>query len=66
MCDYTHLTNVIQGAVIQITERRPLSDQPALLEEMIEFLSDQRQSIIVTKMKAAEELARIQDSLFET
>jgi hypothetical protein len=33
---------------------------------MIQYLSDQRQSIIVTKMKAAEELARIQDSLFET
>jgi hypothetical protein len=53
MCDYTHLSNIIQGAVIQITERRPLSDQPALLEEMIDFLSDQRQRIMVTKIKIA-------------
>lgn len=41
MTDYLHLKNVIQGAVIQIRERRPLEKQMALLDELVDFLADQ-------------------------
>lgn len=55
MADYEHLTNLIQGEVIRVRERRPLEEQEALLEELIEYLRDQAMSVVIVKMKAKSE-----------
>lgn len=51
MADFTHMMNIIQGEVMRINERRPLEQRPALLDELIIFLSDQRQKVIIEKLK---------------
>lgn len=51
MADYTHMMNLIQGAVIQIRERRPLDQQHDQLEELAAFLGEQRQQILIEKLK---------------
>ena len=57
MADYGHLTNIIQGEVIRITERRPPEQQPADLEELIIYLRGQAIAVAVTKLKINDELA---------
>jgi len=57
MADYTHLTNIIQGEVIRIEERRPLEQRPELLQELIDYLSDQTVRVTITRLKAAQELS---------
>ena len=54
MADFTHMDNIIQGAVIQITERRPLHEQEAALEELWDFLGDQRHKVLMAKLRLAE------------
>jgi hypothetical protein len=57
MADYVHLTNIIQGEVIRIRERRPLEQQPDDLFALISFLQDQVTSVTITRLKATEELS---------
>ena len=57
MADYIHLSNIIQGEVIRIRERRPLEQQPDDLFALISFLQDQVTSVTVTRLKATEELS---------
>lgn len=56
MADYQHLTNLIQGEVIRIRERRKLDDQEALLDELREFLDAQSHSVTITKLKVQDEI----------
>lgn len=51
MADYTHLTNLIQGEVIRIQERRPLAQQEEALQAMLDFLGEQVISVTITKLK---------------
>jgi hypothetical protein len=57
MADLMHLSNLVQGEVIRIRERRPLEDQPELLQELIDYLSGEIASISITRLKVAEELS---------
>lgn len=45
MTDYTHLSNLIQGAVLQVRERRPIEDQAALLDDLQSFLMQEYMEI---------------------
>ena len=56
MADYTHLSNIIQGEVIRVQERRPIAEQADCLEVMILFLKDQIMAITVAKLKIAESI----------
>lgn len=53
MADYEHLTNLIQGEVIRITERHVPEVQEAELGELVQFLEDQRRSVLIAKIKIA-------------
>jgi hypothetical protein len=57
MADFIHMSNIIQGEVIKIRERRPLEQQPELLSELIEYLQGQITSITITRLKATGELS---------
>jgi len=57
MADYVHLTNIIQGEVIRIRERRELEAQPELLSDLIDYLQDQITRITITRLKVSEELS---------
>jgi hypothetical protein len=57
MADYIHMSNIIQGEVMRIMERRPLEQQPELLYELIQFLEGEITSITVTRLKATQELS---------
>ena len=57
MADLMHLSNLVQGEVIRIRERRPLEDQPELLSELIDYLKGEITSITITRLKATEELS---------
>lgn len=57
MADYIHLSNIIQGEVIRIRERRPLEQQPDDLTALISFLQDQITSVTITSLKVSEELS---------
>jgi hypothetical protein len=56
MVDFLHLTNLIQGEVIRIRERRTLKEQEALLHELRQFLEGQITSVTVTKLKVKAEI----------
>lgn len=56
MADYTHLSNLIQGEVIRIFERRPPAEWEAELEKLIIYLSDERQKVIIEKIRASQQL----------
>lgn len=53
MTDFTHMHNIIQGEVMRIRERRPLGEQAEMLDHLIIFLSDQRQQVIIEKLKVS-------------
>lgn len=57
MADFTHMSNLIQGEVIRIRERRPLEQQPELLSELISFLQDEMTSVTITRLKVSQELS---------
>lgn len=57
MADYIHLSNIIQGEVIRIRERRPLEQQPELLLELREYLESQVTSVTMTRLKVSQELS---------
>lgn len=57
MADFVHMSNIIQGEVIRIRERRPLEKQPELLSELISFLRDEITSVTMTRLKVTEELS---------
>jgi hypothetical protein len=57
MADFIHLTNIIQGEVLRIRERRPLEQQPELLLELIDYLNDQTTAVTITRLKVTEELS---------
>lgn len=57
MADYTHMTNIIQGEVLRIEERRPLEARPELFQELIEYLQDQTVQITISRLKATQELS---------
>ena len=57
MADYIHMSNMIQGEVIRIRERRPLEQQPELLLELIEFMQGQITSVSTTRLKVTQELS---------
>jgi hypothetical protein len=54
MADFIHMDNIIQGAVLQITERRPLDEQEDALEALWDFLGDQRHKVLMAKLRVAE------------
>lgn len=56
MTDYTHLSNIIQGAVIQIRERRAIQDQPKLLDDLGMFLIEEGWKITEAKNDAMDDL----------
>ena len=58
MADYVHIENLIQGEVIRIFERRTPDQWDAELERLVEFLGDQRQKVLMEKIKAAEQLSQ--------
>jgi len=60
VADFTHMMNIIQGEVIRINERREPDQRPAELEALIQFLSDQRQTVIIEKIKAEDQIAKNQ------
>ena len=51
MVDFIHLSNLIQGEVLRIKERRSPEAQEGAYEAMIQFLADQRQTVIIEKLK---------------
>ena len=55
MVDFQHLDNLIQGAVIQIMERRPPEQHEGALEALAQFLGDQRIKVLMAKLRAAEQ-----------
>jgi len=57
MADFIHMSNIIQGEVIRIRERRPLQQQPDDLSALISFLQDQITSVTIVRLKATEELS---------
>lgn len=57
MADYIHMSNVIQGEVLRIRERRALQEQPELLQQLIDFLKDEITSVTIVRLKATEELS---------
>ncbi len=57
MADYIHLTNIIQGEVYRIKERRPLEARPELLSELIDYLTGQITTVTIERLKATEELS---------
>jgi hypothetical protein len=57
MADYDHITNLIQGEVIRIRERRQPHEQPALLNELIDYLRTEITSVTITRLKATQELS---------
>lgn len=50
MADYAHLSNLIQGEVIRITERHSPKVRRDELEELIRFLEDQRRTVLIAKI----------------
>lgn len=56
MADYVHIENLIQGEVIRIFERRHPEQWDAELERLVEFLGDQRQQVLMEKIKAADQM----------
>ena len=56
MADLIHLSNLIQGEVMRIRERRKLSEQEVLLNELREFLDIQAHSVTITKLKVQDEI----------
>lgn len=63
MADYIHLSNIIQGEVIRIKERRPLEAQPELLLELIDYLQDQVTSVTISRLKVTDALSREAEEL---
>ena len=61
MADFVHLSNIIQGDVIRIRERRPLEEQPELLSELIDFLRSEITSVTMTRLKVTEELSGVRE-----
>lgn len=57
MADFTHMSNLIQGEVIRIQERRPLEQQPELLYELLQFLESEITSVTMTRLKVSQELS---------
>lgn len=57
MADYTHMSNIIQGEVIRVRERRPLQEQPQLLQELIDYLQSEITSVTMTRLKVSQELS---------
>jgi len=64
--DFIHLDNIIQGAVLQIRERRDLTQQEAALEELYRFLQEQGQKVLIAKLKAAQDRERVMPDLFNS
>lgn len=62
MPDYTHMDNIVQWAVIQIRERRPLEDQEEELEVLYQFLKRQCERIVIEKLKVRELLPKPNDA----
>lgn len=56
MADYIHMMNIIQGKVIEIRERHPLEQQSQMLESLASFLSEQRERVLVEKLRVAQEI----------
>jgi hypothetical protein len=56
MADYIHMMNIIQGKVIEIRERHPLEQQSQMLESLALFLSEQRERVLVEKLRVAQEI----------
>ena len=61
MADFVHLSNIIQGDVIRIRERRPLEEQPELLSELIDFLRSEITSVTMTRLQVTEELSGVRE-----
>ena len=59
MADYIHMDNIIQGAVLQIRERRPLEEQAGMLEVLVQFLGDQRQKVLMEKLRVEQALSEL-------
>lgn len=57
MADFTHMSNIIQGEVIRVRERRPLEQQPELLQELIDYLQGEITSVTMTRLKVSQELS---------
>lgn len=57
MADYVHMSNIVQGEVIRIRERRPLEEQPELLSDLIEYLQAEIVSVTMTRLKVVQELS---------
>lgn len=65
MADFTHLSNLIQGAVIQIRERRPIHEQAALLDELAMFLIDEGWKVGEAKNDALDDLRQAYMDMLE-
>lgn len=65
MADFTHLSNLIQGAVIQIRERRPIQDQAALLDELAMFLIEEGWKVGEAKTAALDDLRKAYVDMLE-
>jgi hypothetical protein len=57
LADYIHLTNIIQGEVIRIRERRAPEEQPVLLQELIEYLQGQVTAVTIERLRVTQELS---------
>jgi uncharacterized protein YajQ (UPF0234 family) len=57
MADYIHLTNVIQGEVLRVTERRAPETQQDDLQQLIDFLQDQVVQVTMSRLRLAERAA---------
>jgi hypothetical protein len=56
MADFIHLSNIIQGEVIRIRERRPLEDQPVLLRELIDYLKGETLAVTETRQSVLRDI----------
>lgn len=55
------MDNIIQGAVIQIVERRPVEQQEGALEALYQFLGQQQHKVLMAKLKVRESLPEPDD-----
>jgi hypothetical protein len=57
VADFIHISNLIQGEVLRIRERRTPEQRPELLQELIEFLQGEITTVSIERLKATEELS---------
>lgn len=62
MADFIHMSNIIQGEVLRIKERRPLEERYGELEALEVFLYDQARSVVIEKIRVQDQLSTAEEN----